>query len=73
VAGAAACAACLAALTGYAASHIPAQLAVLGGLIAAAAAGEAIIRHRGRPAAHPVPPPARERPLPGPGHSDPHP
>ena len=73
LAGALACAACLAGLIAYAATHIPAQLAVLGGLIAAAVLGEAIIRIRGRPAAHPAPPPAREHPQPGPGHSDRHP
>ena len=56
LAGALACAACLAGLIAYAATHIPAQLAVLGGLIAAAAAGEAIIGIRGRPAAHPATP-----------------
>jgi amino acid transporter len=67
LAGAVACVACLAALTAYAATHIPAQLAVFGGLIAASAAGEAVMRIRGRPAAHPVAPPGRERPPPGPG------
>ena len=75
LAGALACAACLTALTAYAATHIPAQLAVLGGLLAAAAGGEAIIRRRGRPAAHPTTPPtpgAGGRPTPGPGHSGPH-
>jgi Alcohol dehydrogenase GroES-like domain len=54
-AGALACGACLAGLIAYAAARIPAQLAVLGGLIAAAAAGEAIVRLRGRPA-HPATP-----------------
>jgi hypothetical protein len=49
-AGALACTACLAGLIAYAAARIPAQLA---GLIAAAAAGEAIVRLRGRPAAAP--------------------
>ena len=39
LAGALACAACLAGLIAYAATHIPAQLAVLGGLIAAAVLG----------------------------------
>ena len=75
LAGALACAACLTALTAYAATHIPAQLAVLGGLIATAAGGEAIIRRRGRPAAHPTTPPtpgAGGRPTPGPGHNSPH-
>ena len=75
LAGALACAACLTALTAYAATHIPAQLAVLGALLAAAAGGEAIIRRRGRTAAHPAPPPtpgAGGRPTPGPGHSGPH-
>ena len=47
LAGTLACAACLAGLIAYAASHIPAQLAVLGGLLATAAVGEAIIRLRG--------------------------
>jgi amino acid transporter len=70
LAGAVACTACLAALTTYAAVHIPAQLAVLGGLIAAAVAGEAIIRARGRPAAHPAAPAARGRLLAGTGHDD---
>ena len=55
-----------------AAARIPAQLAVLGGLIVAAAAGEAIIRIRGRPAAHPAGPPGQELSQPGPGHSNPH-
>ena len=65
LAGALACAASLAALTIYAATHIPAQLAVLGGLLAAAAAGEALIRRRGRPAAHPATPFAQSLPRPG--------
>jgi hypothetical protein len=68
LAGALACAACLAGLTVYAAARIPAQLTVLGGLITAAAAGEAVIRIRGRPAARPAPPPAGD--LPGTGHHD---
>jgi hypothetical protein len=51
LAGALACAACLAALVTYAATHIPAQLAVLAGQLAAPVGGEAIIRRRGRPAA----------------------
>ena len=68
LAGTVACAACLSGLTAYAATHIPAQLAVLGGLIAAAAGGEAVIRARGRPAAHPAAPAARGRPPSGPGH-----
>ena len=47
LAGAVACAGSLAALVAYAATHIPAQLGVLGGLLATAAVGEAIIkRHR---------------------------
>ena len=46
VAGAVACAASFAALIAYAATHIPAQLGVLGGLLAAAAGGEAIVRRR---------------------------
>ena len=45
--GAAACVASLAALVAYAATHIPAQLGVLGGMLAAAAVGEAVIRARG--------------------------
>jgi hypothetical protein len=65
--GALACAACLAALVAYAATHIPAQLAVLGGLLAAAG-GEAIIRCRGRPAA----PPTQDLPVSGPGRSGRH-
>ena len=69
LAGALACAACLAGLIAYAAARIPAQLAVLGGLIVAAVLGEAIIRIRGRSAAHPAAPPGRE---PGPGHSHAH-
>jgi amino acid transporter len=69
LAGALACAACLAALVTYAATHIPAQLAVLGGLLAAAAVGEAIIHLRGRPAVHPAAPPTQHMPIPGPGHS----
>jgi amino acid transporter len=47
LAGAAACAGSLAALLAYAATHIPAQLGVLGGLVAVAAGGEALIRLRG--------------------------
>jgi amino acid transporter len=47
-AGAAACLACLAALVTYAATHIPAQLGVLAGLIATATAGEALLRTRRR-------------------------
>ena len=54
LAGAIACAASLAGLTVYAALHIPAQLAVLGGLLATAAAAEAAIRITGRRAAHPA-------------------
>ena len=46
LAGAVACVGSLAALIAYAATHIPAQLGVLGGLLAAAAAGEAIVRAR---------------------------
>ena len=47
-AGAAACAGSLAALTFYAATHIPAQLGVLGGLIGAAVVSELLVRKRGR-------------------------
>jgi amino acid transporter len=50
VAGALACTGSLAALLAYAASHIPRQLGVLGGLVAASVAGEAIVRARGRAA-----------------------
>jgi amino acid transporter len=46
--GAVACIASLAALTAYAATHIPGQLGVLGGMIAAAVAGEAVVRKLGR-------------------------
>ncbi len=46
--GAVACLASLAALTAYAATHIPGQLAVLGGLVAVAVAGEAVVRALGR-------------------------
>jgi amino acid transporter len=56
LAGAVACAGTLAALTTYAATHIPAQLGVFGGLLAVAAGGEALIRVRGRAAAKPLPP-----------------
>ena len=49
LAGAIACVVSLAALIAYAATHIPAQLGVLGGLLAAAAAGEAAVRARRRP------------------------
>jgi amino acid transporter len=52
--GAAACLASLAALAAYAATHIPSQLGVLGGLIAVAVAGEMIIRALGRPPAGPA-------------------
>ena len=67
LAGALSCAASLAALIAYAATHIPGQLAVLGGLLAAAAAGETLIRRRGRPAAQPAAPLAQSLPRPGPG------
>jgi len=70
LAGAVACVACLAALLAYAAAHIPVQLAVLGGLIAAAIAVEAVIRARGRPAAHAAEPAAGRRLLAGTGHDD---
>jgi amino acid transporter len=46
LAGAVACACSLAALVAYAAGHIPSQLAVLGGLLAAAVCGEALVRGR---------------------------
>jgi amino acid transporter len=49
LAGVVACVGSFAALTYYAASHMPAQLGVLGGLLAAATVGEAIVRRR-RPA-----------------------
>jgi amino acid transporter len=65
--GALSCAASLVALIVYAATHIPAQLAVLGGLLAVAVAGEAIIRRRGRPAAHPAASLAQSPPRPEPG------
>ena len=55
-------------LTVYAATNIPAQLAVFGGLLAAAAAVEVIIRKRGRPAAHPATPSVQS--LPQAGHGD---
>jgi amino acid transporter len=45
-AGAGACLASLAALVVYAATHIPGQLGVLGGLIAAAVVGEMLLRPR---------------------------
>jgi amino acid transporter len=48
LAGALACAGSLGALVVYAATHIPAQLGVLGGLIGAAVVGEMLIRLRGR-------------------------
>jgi amino acid transporter len=54
--GAISCVACLAALIAYAVTHIPAQLAILAGLIAIAAASEAVIRLRGRTADHPAAP-----------------
>jgi amino acid transporter len=72
LAGALACAACLTALIAYAATHIPAQLAVLGGLLAAAAGGEAVIRRRGRTATHPATPPTHDLPVPGSGRSGHH-
>ena len=68
LAGALACAASLAGLTVYAATNIPAQLAVFGGLLTAAAAAEVIIRKRGRPAAHPAAPSVQS--LPQAGHGD---
>jgi amino acid transporter len=46
LAGAVACVGSLAALVAYAATHIPAQLGVLAGLLAIAAAGEALVRGR---------------------------
>ena len=66
LAGAVACAACLAGLTAYAAARIPAQLAVLGGLIVAAAAGEAIIRIRDARQLTPPDHPDRNSPSPAP-------
>ena len=54
LAGAVACAGSLAGLTVYAALHIPAKLAVLGGMLATAAAAEAAIRISGRRAARPA-------------------
>jgi amino acid transporter len=72
LAGALSCAVSLAALIVYAATHIPAQLAVLGGLIAAAAVGEALVRRRGRPAAHPATPRAQSLPRPYPGRRGRH-
>jgi hypothetical protein len=63
-AGALSCAVSLAALIVYAATHIPAQLAVLAVLIVAAAVGEALVRRRGRPAAHPAAPRAQSLPRP---------
>jgi amino acid transporter len=48
LAGAVACIGSLAALIAYASTHIPGQLGVLGGLIAAAIVGEAVVRLRGR-------------------------
>ena len=48
LAGAVACAGSLAALTLYTATHNPAQLGVLGGLLAAAVVGEGIVRRRRR-------------------------
>jgi amino acid transporter len=48
LAGLLACVCSLAGLVYYAATHIPAQLAVLGGLVAVAVVGEAVIRSRGR-------------------------
>lgn len=50
VAGAVACTGSLVALTVYAVTHIPAQLGILGGMLAVAVIGEAIIRRspRGR-------------------------
>jgi amino acid transporter len=46
LAGALACLICLAGLIAYAATHIPGQLGVLGGLLAAAILGEALLRRR---------------------------
>ncbi len=46
IAGALACVGCLVALISYAATHIPGQLAVLGGLLGASILGERIIRRR---------------------------
>jgi amino acid transporter len=48
LAGAVACAGSLGALVAYAATHIPGQLGVLGGLIGASVAGEAVLRSRRR-------------------------
>jgi amino acid transporter len=48
LAGVAACGGSLVALVAYSAVRIPAQLAVLGGLLALAAVGETVIRLRGR-------------------------
>jgi amino acid transporter len=49
-AGAVACAGCLVALIAYAATRMPSELGVLGGLLAAAVVGETAIRLRGRTA-----------------------
>lgn len=46
IAGAVVCVVCLCALIAYAATHIPGQLGVLGGLLGAAVVGEAIMRPR---------------------------
>jgi hypothetical protein len=51
LAGALACVGSLVALLAYAADRIPAQLAVLGGLLALAVVGEWLIRVRGRASA----------------------
>jgi amino acid transporter len=48
LAGAVACAGSLAALIAYTATHHPAQLGVLGGLLAAAVVGEGLVRRRRR-------------------------
>lgn len=68
LAGALTCAACLVALISYAATHISAQLGVLGGLLAGAAGGEAVIRLRGRSAVRPAEPGSRGGPPAGPGN-----
>jgi amino acid transporter len=46
IAGALACIGCLGALITYAATHIPGQLGVLGGLLGTAIVGEALLRRR---------------------------
>jgi amino acid transporter len=61
IAGALACIGCLGALITYAATHIPGQLGVLGGLLGTAILGEALVRRHRAPSRRSDPPLQAER------------